>query len=60
MPWQRLMQANWLIVGMNHYRLNGNLYLYCAMMNKGQCIVAQNTDEAMVFTELERQAGIAS
>jgi hypothetical protein len=59
MPWEKLKQASWYIVGMNHYRLNGNRYLYVAMMNAGQCIVSQGTDESAVFKDLEKQAGLA-
>ena len=57
-PWDKLIRYNWLIVGMNHYRLNNDLYLYVAMMKERKCIVSQGIDELKVFIDLERQAGL--
>jgi hypothetical protein len=56
MPWQSLMDADWLIVGMNHYRMAGEIYLYCAMMKNARCIVSIGIHQQDVFSDLWRQA----
>jgi hypothetical protein len=60
MPWQKLFNAGWRIVGMNHYRMHGTPHLFCSMAKEGRCITAENTDETQVFRELERLAGISN
>jgi len=59
MPWQRLYDSGWRIVGMNHYRLHGVPHLFCSMAKEGRCITAEDTCEPWVFKELERLAGIS-
>lgn len=57
MPWQKLKEDGWRIVGMNHYNLEGECHLFVAMTKKGQpAIVAEGTDEVEVFKNLEEQA----
>lgn len=56
MPWEELTKKGWSIVGMNHYRLHGEVHLFCSMARKGRCIVAENTDDAEVFISLAYQA----
>lgn len=58
MPWKNLFAAGWLIVGMNHYRINGRVSLFCAMVREGRCIKAKGTNSADVFADLEKQAGL--
>ena len=59
MPWSGLFKAGWRIVGMNHFRLNGATYLFCAMTKDGKCIVSEGTNDEQVFVDLERKAILA-
>lgn len=57
MPWDKLKDAGWRIVGMNHYNLKGECHLFVAMMKPGEpAIIAEGVDEAKVFQDLEEQA----
>jgi hypothetical protein len=58
LPWSRLFAAGWRIVGLNHYRLRGVTYLFCAMTKDDRCIVAEHACDAEVFAELEKKAGL--
>lgn len=56
MPWDRVELRGWSIVGMNHYYVNGERRLFCAMTNSaGRCIKAEDCDEVEVFKSLARQ-----
>ncbi len=52
MPWSKLRELGWLIVGMNHYRENNRLHLYVCIKKGNTCHVEQGRDEAMVFRKL--------
>lgn len=56
MPWKRLLDSGWKIVGMNHYRIRNVTYLSCAMARSGRSIIAKGPDESKVFLELEQLA----
>ena len=56
MPWEGDVLASWSIVGMNHYRLAGKRHLFVSMAKDGRCIVAEGTEPAAVFENLERKA----
>lgn len=58
MPWQELLNNGWLIVGMNHYKLSGKRYLFCAMSKDGRCIKSEGEDDSAVFDDLHEQAGL--
>lgn len=58
MPWDELTDKGWMIVGMNHYKLKGTRFLFCAMAKDGRCIVAEGVDETKVFAALKWKARV--
>ena len=56
LPWSKLVEDGWTIVGMNHYHQGGKLHLFCSMEKKSFCIKAEGTDDALVFMDLENKA----
>lgn len=58
-PWKSHRLADWAIVGMNHYRQNGERRLFVSMERQGRCIKAEGDDTGALWAELERQAFLA-
>ena len=56
LPWKRKEFDGWLIVGMNHYRIEGERRLFVAMAKHGRCIKSEGADNALIWEELARQA----
>lgn len=56
MPWTRLYEAGYRIVGMNHYRKNGTDNLFVAMTKGDKCIKEEGPNEREVFQRLEVKA----
>lgn len=55
-PWQSHRLDDWSIVGMNHYRQDGERRLFVSMERGGRCIKAEGPDDGRLWAELERQA----
>lgn len=58
LPWNKKPLDEWDIVGMNHYHIKGEKYLFCAMTkdkNK-KCIKEEGKNEREVFKELREKA----
>jgi len=56
LPWNEPALRDWMICGMNHYRLGGVRRLFVSMTCRNLCIVAEGEDEEMVFHELTIKA----
>jgi hypothetical protein len=54
-PWLSHRLADWSIVGMNHYRQDGERRLFVSMEWRGRCIKAEGPDDGRLWAELERQ-----
>lgn len=60
-PWQQGVLADWSIVGMNHYHMNGERRLFVAMTNGNRCIVEEGADDPYLWNRLHHKAwGFAS
>lgn len=59
MPWTRLYEAGYRIVGMNHYRKNGTDNLFVAMTKGDKCIKEEGPNERELFMRLEVKAKLA-
>lgn len=55
-PWRSHRLADWSIVGMNHYRQDGEPRLFVSMEWRGRRIKAEGPDDGRLWSELERQA----
>lgn len=57
LPWHRPALIGWLIVGMNHYHINGAKRLYVAMTWQGRYLIkAEGADEPELWDDLVLQA----
>lgn len=56
LPYQWLIDYGWSIVGMNHYYINGERHLFCAMTRDNICIKAEHKQDLEVFMTLKRLA----
>lgn len=55
-PWESRKLREWSIVGMNHYHVKGERYLFVAMAKENRMIKAEGTCAKSVFNCLEAQA----
>lgn len=55
-PWMMKPLDEWQIVGMNHYRVNGELRLFVAMTKDGRCIQSEGLDNIFLWNRLWRMA----
>lgn len=53
--WQRGPLADWSIVGMNHYHVNGQRHLFVAMTKNGKCIQTEGLDDQYIWNRLAHQ-----
>lgn len=56
LPWQEDSLKEWSIVGMNHYRMDGERRLFIAMTRNGKCVIAEGPDDASVWWLLRERA----
>jgi hypothetical protein len=56
LPWKSGALADWSIVGMNHYYVDGCRRLFIAMIRGDRCIKAEGPDTVMLWEELEHKA----
>ena len=55
-PWNNSAFDGWLIVGMNHYRISGQRWLFVAMAKDGRCIKTEGPDNKDRWDELAYEA----
>jgi len=56
LPWQKPPLNQWVIVGMNHYRLKGKRHLFVAMSKDNRLIQAEGQNESALFKKLANLA----
>jgi hypothetical protein len=56
LPWQAAALSGWSIVGMNHYRKDGERWLFVAMVKHGRCIQAEGPDTIGLWRTLIMEA----
>ncbi len=54
-PWLQKPLDEWAIVGMNHYFVNGQRFLFVAMVKDGRCIKAEGQDDRYLWNKLLHQ-----
>jgi hypothetical protein len=54
-PWQTSTLADWSIVGMNHYHVNGERRLFVAMVKDGTCIKEEGPDDDYLWNRLHHK-----
>lgn len=55
-PWAMAPLNEWAIVGMNHYHINGERFLFVAMTKDGQCITEEGRDDMYLWNRLWHKA----
>lgn len=50
------MSDGWLIVGMNHYKVSGVVFLFVAMAKDGKLIKEEGPDDVYLWNRLWHQA----
>ena len=55
-PWKDGPLAEWAIVGMNHYHVDGKRMLYVAMSKAGRVIQSEGEDDEYLWNRLIHQA----
>lgn len=55
-PWLMSPLDQWSIVGMNHYYVNGERFLFVAMVRDGHCIKEEGRDDEYLWNRLWSKA----
>lgn len=55
-PWKIKPLDAWSIIGMNHYHVNGERYLFVAMTKDGRCIIEEGRDDEYLWNRLCHKA----
>ena len=55
-PWQIAPLSEWSIVGMNHYHINGERFLFVSMQKGGRCITEEGKDDEYLWNRLYHKA----
>lgn len=55
-PWKMRPLDEWSIVGMNHYHINGEKFLFVAMTKDGRCITEKGPDDEYLWNRLWHKA----
>ena len=55
-PWKQPPLDEWRIVGMNHYKVNGETFLYVSMCKNGKCITEEGKDDKYLWNRLWHKA----
>ncbi len=55
-PWHDLLLSEWSIVGMNHYHVNGERFLFVALCKDGYCIKEEGRDDKYLWNRLWHKA----
>lgn len=57
LPWHRPELKQWMIVGMNHYHMGAERWLYVSMIWRGvHCITAEGPDTSRLWDNLAEQS----
>jgi len=59
LPWQDSILAEWSIVGMNHYHVNRERFLFVAMTKDGRLIQEEGKDDEYLWNRLWHKAYLA-
>ena len=55
-PWKDGVLAEWSIIGMNHYHVKGERFLFVAMVKDGRCIQEEGKDDKYLWNRLWHKA----
>jgi len=55
-PWMMPPLDQWAIVGMNHYHVAGERFLFVAMTKDGKCIQEEGKDDEYLWNRLWHKA----
>lgn len=55
-PWKMKPLDEWSIVGMNHYHVAGERFLFVSMTKDGRCITEEGKDDEYLWNRLWRKA----
>ena len=55
-PWAIKPLDEWSIVGMNHYHVNGERFLFVALTKNGVCITEEGKDDEYLWNRLWNKA----
>lgn len=55
-PWLEGELAKWSIVGMNHYHVKGERFLFVSMVRDGVCITEEGPDDKFLWNRLWHKA----
>ena len=55
-PWQSKPLNDWSIIGMNHYHVNGQRFLFVAMTKDGRVIQEEGKDDEYLWNRLWHKA----
>jgi hypothetical protein len=55
-PWLSKPLDEWSIVGMNHYHVNDERYLFVALVKDGRCIIEEGRDDEYLWNRLWHKA----
>jgi len=56
LPWMMAPLNEWDIVGMNHYLIGGERWLFVAMVRDGRCIKEEGKDDEYLWNRLWQKA----
>ena len=56
MPWMQAPLDQWSIIGMSHYYVNGERFLFVAMAKDGRCIKEEGCDDEYLWNRLWHKA----
>lgn len=59
MPWNMKPLDEWSIVGMNHYHVNGERFLFVSMQKGDRCITEEGKDDKYLWNRLWHKAAEA-
>ena len=57
-PWKQPPLNEWSIVGMNHYHVGGEKFLFVSMQKNGQCITEEGLDNECLWDRLQHKAQV--
>lgn len=55
-PWKQKPLSDWAIVGMNHYHVKGQQFLFVSMQKDGRCITEEGQDDVCLWKRLTHKA----
>lgn len=55
-PWKQKPLDEWSIIGMNHYYVSGQRFLFVALAKDGRCIKEEGRDDEYLWNRLWHKA----